>query len=145
MTAGRALARTCFEGLPRGLGAAEREAYWGSVEVPYRPYYAYEEVLAVFGDAPGIGTSLLSAFERLTAVLSDGEVSALPPVPEPVRRLCVDAYRRRRPGAVPHGDGPDDGRPGFVQTREQAPGPLGKASSRARAQSRARRYAGSGN
>jgi hypothetical protein len=84
------------------------------VEVPHRPYYAYEEILAVFGDAPGIGGSLLSACERLTTVISDGEASALPPVAEHVRLLCVDAYTRRRPGAVPHGDGPDEDRPRFA-------------------------------
>ncbi len=48
-------ARVRFQGLPEGLGAAELEAYRGSVEVPCRPYYAYEEYLAVFGDAPGSG------------------------------------------------------------------------------------------
>ncbi|WP_328673906.1 hypothetical protein [Streptomyces sp. NBC_00328] len=41
--AGRALA-VRFQGLPEGLGAAKPEAYRGSVEVPHRPYYAYEEI-----------------------------------------------------------------------------------------------------
>ena len=27
----------------------ERTVYWGTVEVPYRPFYAYEEILATFG------------------------------------------------------------------------------------------------
>ena len=31
----------------------ERREYWAAVEVPYRPFYAYEETLAVFGDPPG--------------------------------------------------------------------------------------------
>ncbi|MFF3888783.1 FxSxx-COOH system tetratricopeptide repeat protein [Streptomyces sp. NPDC001914] len=99
--AGRALARTRFEGFPkaadgRDLSGEELSSYWGSVEIPYRPYYAYEETLATVGDASGISNSLLSAFERLTAVVSDGEVTALPPVPEPVRLRCRDAFTRRR-------------------------------------------------
>lgn len=49
------------------------------------------------GDESGIANSLLSAFERLTAVISDGEITVLPPVPEPVRLRCRDAFLRRRP------------------------------------------------
>jgi hypothetical protein len=108
--AGRALARMRFDGLPEGLSGAELEAYWGSVEVPYRPYYAYEEMLATFGDVTGMPSSLLAAFERLTAVISDGEVSALPPVPEAARLRCCAAYTRRRPVPMPHEVGPDGGR-----------------------------------
>ncbi|MEH0423006.1 FxSxx-COOH system tetratricopeptide repeat protein [Streptomyces sp. B21-083] len=100
--AGRALARLRFQGLPKGLkgeklGPDEQTAYWGSVEIPYRPYYAYEETLATFGDAKGDPKSLLSAFERLTQVITDGDVTSLPPIPEPVRLRCRDAYLRRRP------------------------------------------------
>ncbi|PZH05153.1 ATP/GTP-binding protein [Streptomyces sp. NTH33] len=100
--AGRALARMRFEGLPKGIdGQAltpqELSAYWGNVEIPYRPYYAYEETLATVGDESGIANSLLSAFERLTAVISDREVTSLPPIPEAVRLRCRDAYLRRRP------------------------------------------------
>ncbi|MFK0020470.1 FxSxx-COOH system tetratricopeptide repeat protein [Streptomyces sp. NPDC090798] len=100
--AGRALARLKFKGLPKALGGEdmsveELSAYWGNVEIPYRPYYAYEETLATFGDRSGVANSLLSAFERLTAVVSDGEVTKLPPVPDAVRQRCVDAFTRRRP------------------------------------------------
>jgi tetratricopeptide (TPR) repeat protein len=100
--AGRALARLKFEGLPKGtggeqLGTEELNGYWGRVEIPYRPYYAYEETLATVGDKSGIANSLLSAFERLTAVVTDGEVTELPPVPEQVRLRCVEAFTRRRP------------------------------------------------
>lgn len=48
--AGRALARIRFDGLPAGLSGEELAHYWGSVEIPYRPFYAYEEILATFGD-----------------------------------------------------------------------------------------------
>ncbi|MGV9871564.1 FxSxx-COOH system tetratricopeptide repeat protein [Streptomyces cellulosae] len=106
--AGRALARARFEGLPkgpggRGLSAQELSAYWGNVEIPYRPYYAYEETLATVGDESGIANSLLSAFERLTAVITDREVTSLPPLPESVRLRCRDAYVRRRPHAAAAG------------------------------------------
>lgn len=100
--AGRALARLKFAGLPKGpggerLGADDVTAYWGSVEIPYKPYYAYEETLATVGDKKGDPKSLLSAFERLTAFVSDNEVTAMPQIPEPVRLRCRDAFIRRRP------------------------------------------------
>ncbi|MET7696620.1 FxSxx-COOH system tetratricopeptide repeat protein [Streptomyces sp. NPDC005485] len=103
--AGRALARLKFDGLPKNpdegeLSAEELSTYWGNVEIPYRPYYAYEETLATVGDESGIANSLLAAFERLTTVISDGEITSLPTVPEPVRLRCRDAFLRRRPLTV---------------------------------------------
>ena len=83
--AGRALARLKFDRLPRDLSGDELTAYWGAVEIPYRPYYAYEETLATFGDEAGLSNSLLSAFERLTAVISHREITSMPPVAEEVR------------------------------------------------------------
>ncbi|MER5637508.1 FxSxx-COOH system tetratricopeptide repeat protein [Kitasatospora sp. NPDC002227] len=95
--AGRALARLRFGGLPEGLDTDELAAYWASVEIPYRPFYAYEEILATFGDQGGTPTSMLAACERLTAQLTRGRATALPPVEEDVRLHWVDAYTRRRP------------------------------------------------
>ncbi|MFF5145109.1 FxSxx-COOH system tetratricopeptide repeat protein [Streptomyces sp. NPDC013157] len=102
--AGRAVARLKFAGLPKGpdgerLSADEVTAYWGSVEIPYKPYYAYEETLAVVGDRKGDPKSLLAAFERLTAAVTDDEVTALPQIPEQARLRSRDAFTRRRPQA----------------------------------------------
>ncbi|MGW8988453.1 FxSxx-COOH system tetratricopeptide repeat protein [Streptomyces zhihengii] len=103
--AGRALARLKFAGLPKGpdgepLAPAPMDEYWGAVEIPYRPYYAYEETLATIGERAGVSSSLLSAFERLTTVVSDGEVTRLPTIPEPVRQRCLSAYTRRMPATL---------------------------------------------
>ncbi|MFJ6938434.1 FxSxx-COOH system tetratricopeptide repeat protein [Streptomyces sp. NPDC101132] len=95
--AGRALARLKFDRFPSGLVGDEATAYWGAVEIPYRPYYAYEETLATFGDEAGLTNSLLSAFERLTAVVTGGEITSMPPVGEEVRLRIRDAFTRRRP------------------------------------------------
>ncbi|MFJ9707830.1 FxSxx-COOH system tetratricopeptide repeat protein [Streptomyces sp. NPDC101234] len=94
--AGRSLARAKFDGFPSGLTGDELASYWGSVEVPYRPYYAYEETLATFGDETGNPTSLLSAFERLTSVLSDQAVTALPRMDEDVRLGIKRRFTRTR-------------------------------------------------
>ncbi|CAM5441149.1 MULTISPECIES: FxSxx-COOH system tetratricopeptide repeat protein [Streptomyces] len=95
--AGRALARERFDGLPSGMDADELTAYWGSVEIPYRPYYAYEEILAPFGDPPKVASSMLTACERLTSVVTGGRVTSLPPLNEIKRNQYVAAYTRRRP------------------------------------------------
>ncbi|MFG2431939.1 FxSxx-COOH system tetratricopeptide repeat protein [Streptomyces sp. NPDC048590] len=95
--AGRALARLKFDRLPRDLSGDELTAYWGAVEIPYRPYYAYEETLATFGDEAGLSNSLLSAFERLTAVVTQQEITSMPPVGEEARLRIRDAFTRRRP------------------------------------------------
>ncbi|MFJ7077153.1 FxSxx-COOH system tetratricopeptide repeat protein [Streptomyces sp. NPDC098781] len=94
--AGRALARAKFDGFPSGMTEDELTKYWGSVEVPYRPYYAYEETLATFGDEAGNATSLLSAFERLTGVISDQAVIGLPRMPEEVRESVTAKFTRQR-------------------------------------------------
>ncbi|MFF3303538.1 FxSxx-COOH system tetratricopeptide repeat protein [Streptomyces sp. NPDC002908] len=95
--AGRALARLKFDRLPRDLSGDELTAYWGAVEIPYRPYYAYEETLATFGDEAGLSNSLLSAFERLTAVVTQQEITSMPQVGDEVRLRIRDAFTRRRP------------------------------------------------
>ncbi|MFD0329270.1 hypothetical protein ACFQZC_16585 [Streptacidiphilus monticola] len=51
---GHALARSRFAGLPEGMDARSRDEYWARIQFPYRPFYAFEEILAVFGDQPGI-------------------------------------------------------------------------------------------
>ncbi len=93
--AGRLLAMRRFAGLPAGMTEAERRRYWAAVEVPYRPFYAYEETLATFGDPPGSPTSLLAAFETLTGILTDGAVTALPMMDESVRERGKARFRRR--------------------------------------------------
>ncbi|WP_255948007.1 FxSxx-COOH system tetratricopeptide repeat protein [Streptomyces odontomachi] len=98
---GRSLARAIFDRLPNGMSDDELNAYWGSVEVPYRSYYNYEETLATFGDETGLANSLLSAFERLTAVISESTVTSLPPMAENVRLHYRDRFSRRyRPTAT---------------------------------------------
>ncbi|NUR62183.1 MAG: tetratricopeptide repeat protein [Catenulispora sp.] len=93
--AGRALAASRFAGFPAGMDDERRSQYWASVEIPYRPFYAYEETLATFGDAPGMPTSLLAAFERLTAELTTGRVTGLPAIEEPRRRRVLEGFTRR--------------------------------------------------
>ena len=97
--AGHALAVRLFEGLPAALSDAQRRDYWAAVEVPYQAYYSYEEVLAVFGDAPGSPATLLASFERLTAQITMGAVTALPPMDELLRARTRQLFARSVPPA----------------------------------------------
>jgi cellulose biosynthesis protein BcsQ len=95
--AGHATAVRLFSGLPSGMSEAQRREYWAAVEVPYRAFYAYEETLAIFGDPPGSPASLLSSFERLTAQITDGEVTSLPVIDEHVRIRAKQLFARTAP------------------------------------------------
>jgi len=83
--AGRMVARQRFGGLPAELSETERDAYWATVEVPYRPFYAFEETLATFGDRPGSPSSMLASYETLTRYITEGAVAGLRPMEEGLR------------------------------------------------------------
>jgi cellulose biosynthesis protein BcsQ/tetratricopeptide (TPR) repeat protein len=101
LESGRALARSAFTGFPRGLARADQQRYWGDVEIPYKPYYAYEETLATFGDEPRLANSLLAAYERLTAAVTRNEVREFPSLPDGLRQRYAQAYERRWSATVP--------------------------------------------
>lgn len=77
------------------LSGADVDQYWGQVEVFYEPFYAYEEVLAVFGDKPLQTSSLLASMERITSRLTDQKVTQLAPVDESVRQSILAKYARQ--------------------------------------------------
>lgn len=75
---------------------ADAEAYFGSVEIPYQPFYAYEETLATFAERPGAELSLLAATERLVNEITEGDVRELAPMAEDVRLAWRSRFRRMR-------------------------------------------------
>ena len=99
---GLATARSRFGGLHDRLGEYEANDYWAAVAIPYKPFYAFEETLAVFGDAPRSPLSLLGAYERLTSAITDGRVRALGAMSEETRLTYKAAFIR--PRQPPPGD-----------------------------------------
>ncbi len=89
-----------FKELPAGMSLQERHEYWAAVEVPYQPSYAYEEMLAVFGDKPGSPRSLLSSYERIVARITGGAVTTFPPREEWLR-LRTRLLFSRTPSSSP--------------------------------------------
>ena len=99
---GRALARMKFEGFPAGMTPEGSALYWASVEVPYKPFYAFEETLATFGDDPGLARPRCSprSSGSPTAVTA-GQVTAMRPIAEDLRLQYKDAFARRQPASSP--------------------------------------------
>lgn len=95
LEARRDYARRRFPLFPEHLDGGQREQYWSDVEMLYVPYYAYEEVLAVFKDRPGATASLLGSAERLASHLTGSEVQRLAPMPETIRQEILLAYARQ--------------------------------------------------
>jgi hypothetical protein len=91
----RTFARLQFTAYLKHLTREERDAYWRRVEVPYQPYYAYEEVLATFRDKPQQPTgSLLYPLEELTRYLTRGDVRQMAPMPERTRHEVLEKFTR---------------------------------------------------
>jgi tetratricopeptide (TPR) repeat protein/cellulose biosynthesis protein BcsQ len=69
----REYAKKMFDVFPAHLAPQLRAQFQEDTQVKYLPYYAYEEILATFGNRPGESesTSLLAPAERLTAYLTD--------------------------------------------------------------------------
>jgi TIR domain/Tetratricopeptide repeat/CobQ/CobB/MinD/ParA nucleotide binding domain/NB-ARC domain len=100
---GLATARSRFGGgLHDRVGEYDASDYWAAVAIPYKPFYAFEETLAVFGDSPRSPLSLLGAYERLTSAITDGRVRALGPMSEETRLTYKAAFIR--PRQPPPGD-----------------------------------------
>jgi HEAT repeat protein/MinD-like ATPase involved in chromosome partitioning or flagellar assembly len=70
----------------------EQDAYWADVGTPYRTFYAFEEIPAVFKDRPGRHDTILASTERLASWMTKGEISALEPIEEGRCQSVVASY-----------------------------------------------------
>ncbi|WP_238008258.1 FxSxx-COOH system tetratricopeptide repeat protein [Dactylosporangium sp. AC04546] len=93
--AGRSESMRRFDGLPLGMSESERQAYWNGVQVPYQAFYAYEETLATFADAPGLSGSLLNAYETITRYVTNGTVRSMPHLDGSIRTQITARFERR--------------------------------------------------
>lgn len=94
LEAGRDYCRSEFDPFLDWLPEEDRNRYWGEIEVPYKAFYAYEEIPATVADRPRQERSLLTAFERLTEWISEGRVPRFTPLPADRRAELRTAYLR---------------------------------------------------
>jgi MinD-like ATPase involved in chromosome partitioning or flagellar assembly len=85
-----------FSALVSDLGYADPAKYWGTVEIPYKVFYAYEETLASFGDRPHLENTLLAAYQRLAGELI-GEPCEFEGPTDAVRRGWLAEFEQRGP------------------------------------------------
>lgn len=83
----RAVARTRFSRVLGHLSPSEEDRYWGEIEVSYFPLYAYEELLAPFGDRARQTRTLLASMEKFVTYLTRNESGNTTPMAED-RRLA---------------------------------------------------------
>lgn len=122
LDAARAHVREVFRALPHP--SARDEDYWSKAEVGYWPFYAFEEVLAVFGDRFRTNSSLLAACEHVAGLITDGAVKRLTP-PEPAEREQVlAAYERRAKRVDAEAVIDDVQRPGEERPWVERPAPV---------------------
>ena len=75
--------------------------YWGSVQMAYFPFYAFEEIPAVFGDPLHQQISLLTSIRQIARSLSGNESLELPPLAdddekaETIRKEILGWYLRK--------------------------------------------------
>jgi hypothetical protein len=103
--AARLAARKAFAAFPNGLNDEEQARYWEVAGIPYWPSAAFEENLAVFEDRRE-PPSLLSGYEWLASAITDGQVTALPPMDEQMRIKFRDEFTRKAPSSA----SPDEGK-----------------------------------
>ena len=70
------------------------ERYWGEVEVPYIAKYAFEEVLACFGDKPHLKNSILNSAEKVASVIT-GKPTELVPPSNQERAVALEQFARK--------------------------------------------------
>ena len=95
LEAARKLARETLKPFLDPSDAEDPRKYWDDMEVTYQPFYAYEEILATFGDpadAAGSEKTLLSQMEKIARRVSAMPNLSMPQIPETDRQRIVDEY-----------------------------------------------------
>jgi FxsC-like protein len=91
----RRVARARFDELLWHLETPlEKDRYWGRVSIPQHPFYAFEEVLSVFGDQPGQTNTMLASLEMLAGYLTQTEPITDADLP-PLQLPQLEDVRRR--------------------------------------------------
>jgi cellulose biosynthesis protein BcsQ len=94
----RDAAKATFDRFLGHLRRHERTDYWNDVQVMYQPYYAYEEVLAQFGDSRKTTGSMLAAMERVASLVTHPATVSVPAINESLRRETLALFERVKPG-----------------------------------------------
>jgi predicted acylesterase/phospholipase RssA len=81
-----------FARYPLHLYSGNRDDYWAAVPLGYHTFYAYEELLAAFGEKDNYVNSFLASVQRITTYLVDGKFEVPIALPQPRREEILRAY-----------------------------------------------------
>lgn len=76
------LAQKTFSPFVDHIPVSEQSRYFGTVQMAYFPFYAFEEIPAVFGDKPNQLHSLSTAIKQLTSAITEGAITDIPRLAE---------------------------------------------------------------
>ncbi|MFL6857556.1 MAG: hypothetical protein ACJ8EB_06555 [Allosphingosinicella sp.] len=82
------------EYLPESFRSSPRE-YWDSMEIPYKTGYAFEELLAAFGDATGAlgaADTMLSHMEKMAQIIAEDSRLTVGEIVEAEREAVLARY-----------------------------------------------------
>lgn len=91
--------RQAFDRYVLHLPRSDRAGYWAEAEVPYVPFFAYEEVLAAVVDAAGSRRSLTRSYQLLACRLAEDEGLQIPELTTEGRSEILRRYERQAPQA----------------------------------------------
>lgn len=86
------LCKSRFNLFPLSVPEKEKDEYWKQVQIPYVPYYAYEEILASFGDKPGGPGILHDRFASLIKYITGETIQASSITDESVRLHILSIF-----------------------------------------------------
>lgn len=87
-------AHSIFQKFIGHLPRTERPAYWQAVETLYQPFFAYEEVLAVFAERRHQTASLLSSLEALCRYVTEPKIEGLGRMSEQDRKRGLSLFTK---------------------------------------------------
>ncbi|EXG79502.1 ATP-binding protein, CobQ/MinD/ParA family [Cryptosporangium arvum DSM 44712] len=95
----RAFARAAFQSVVDRLDLDDPERYWAETQIPYKSNYAFEELLAPIEEPASELEGLLVPYQRLAAIITEGEVTEAHPMKESTRQALQGRYARVPIGA----------------------------------------------
>jgi len=90
----RDFGRDAFAGFIDHITMSRRSEYWGEIEVPYVPYYAYQEILATIAEPPGLRDSFARSCERVVDFVTTADSRKQQVLPEARREEIKQLFLR---------------------------------------------------
>ncbi|MCK5148185.1 TIR domain-containing protein [bacterium] len=89
------LTKNKFNHFLNDFSKTKKETYWGGIQIPHIPYFAFEEILAVFKERGDDELSLLAPIQRLVSYLTVGEIGKVVAPTDKERSKIINIFERK--------------------------------------------------